>query len=110
VVGVGVELVDQRLFGVDELVYDLQERCDCGGARLVDLLKDLAVPEAFLVAIDDLVVPDANASVTILKEPVGVVTKSLAGLHGYPPEVEGVSKLIVGRLEVQSEGLGQVGP
>jgi hypothetical protein len=38
------------------------------------LLKDLAVPETFLVAIDDLVVPDADAGVTVLEEPVGVVS------------------------------------
>jgi hypothetical protein len=41
VLGVGVKLVDQRFFGVDELIYDLHERRDCGGSRLVDLLKDL---------------------------------------------------------------------
>jgi hypothetical protein len=40
----------------------------------VDLLKDLAVPETFLVAVDDLVVLNANAGVTVLKEPVGVVS------------------------------------
>jgi hypothetical protein len=34
----------------------------------------------------------------------------LVVLHGHPPEVEGISRVIVGRLEVQSEGLGQVGP
>jgi hypothetical protein len=62
-----------------------------GGVRLMDLLKDLAVSKALLVAIDDLVVPDANAGVAVLKEPVGVVTKPLASLHGYPPEVEGIS-------------------
>jgi hypothetical protein len=41
VLGVGVKLVDKRFFGVDELIYDLHERRDCGGSRLVDLLKDL---------------------------------------------------------------------
>jgi hypothetical protein len=45
----------------------------------VDLLKDLAVPEAFLVAVDDLVVSDANASVAVLEETVDVVAKPLAG-------------------------------
>jgi sulfur carrier protein ThiS len=39
----------------------------------VNLLKDLAVPETFLVAVDDLVIPNADASVTVLEEPVGVV-------------------------------------
>jgi hypothetical protein len=48
VLGVGVKLVDQRLFGVDELIYDIHERHDSGGARLVDLLKDLAIPQPFL--------------------------------------------------------------
>jgi hypothetical protein len=32
------------------------EQRNLGGARLVDLLKDLAVPEAFLVVVDDLVI------------------------------------------------------
>jgi hypothetical protein len=66
----------------------------------MDLLKDLAEPEAFLVAVDDLVVPNTNASVAVLEEPVGVVAQPLAGLHGHPPEVEGVSRVIVGHLEV----------
>jgi hypothetical protein len=66
----------------------------------VDLLKDLAIPKAFLVAVDELVVSDANAGVTVLEEPVGVVAKSLTSLHGHPPEVEGVSRVIVGCLEV----------
>jgi hypothetical protein len=39
----------------------------------VDLLKDFAVPETFLVAVDDLVIPDADASVAVLEEPVGAV-------------------------------------
>jgi hypothetical protein len=39
----------------------------------VDLLKDLAVPETFLVAVDDLVIFDADASVAVLEELVGVV-------------------------------------
>jgi hypothetical protein len=39
----------------------------------VDLLKDLAVSESFLVAVDDLVVPIADAGLTILEELVGVV-------------------------------------
>jgi hypothetical protein len=39
----------------------------------MDLLKDLAVPETFLVAFDDLVVPDVDAGVTVLEELVDVV-------------------------------------
>jgi hypothetical protein len=72
----------------------------------MDLLKDLAVPEVFLVAVNDLIVPDTNTGVAILEEPVGVVMQLLTGLHGHPPEDEGVSRVIVGRLEVRSEGLG----
>jgi hypothetical protein len=52
-----VKLVDQGLLRVDQLVDDLHERRDRRGAGLVDRLKDLAVPETFLVAVDDLVVP-----------------------------------------------------
>jgi hypothetical protein len=33
----------------------------------VDLIKELAVPETFIVAVDDLVLPDANASVAVLE-------------------------------------------
>jgi hypothetical protein len=66
----------------------------------VDLLKDLAVPDAFLVPVHNLIFPDANAIVAVLKELVGVVAKPLTGLHGHPPEVEGVSRAIVGRLKV----------
>jgi sulfur carrier protein ThiS len=69
-----VKLVDQGFLGVDEFVDDLHEWCDLRGTRLVDLLKDLAVPETFLVAIDNLVVPDADASVAVLEEPVGLVS------------------------------------
>jgi sulfur carrier protein ThiS len=83
---------------------------DLGGARLMDLIEHLAVPETFLVDVDDQVVPNANAGVAILEEPIGVVTQPLTGLHGDPPEVEGISRAIVGRLEVRSEGLRQVGP
>jgi hypothetical protein len=72
----------------------------------VDLLEDLVVLDAFLVAVRDLVTPDANAGVAVLEEPVGVVAKTLTGLHGHPPEVEGVSRAIIGHLEVQGEGLG----
>jgi hypothetical protein len=46
---------------------------DCRGAGLVDLLKDLAVFETFLVAVDDLVIPNADTGVAALEEPVGVV-------------------------------------
>jgi hypothetical protein len=67
-----VKLVDQGFLGVNKFVDDLHEWCDFCGATLVDLLKDLAVLETFLVAVDDLVVPNA-ASVAVLEEPVGVV-------------------------------------
>jgi hypothetical protein len=39
----------------------------------VDLLKDLAVPETFLVAVDNLVVSNADTGVAALEAPVGVV-------------------------------------
>jgi hypothetical protein len=38
------------------------------------LLKDLAVPETFVVDVDDLVVPNANTGVAVLEEPVGLVS------------------------------------
>jgi hypothetical protein len=72
----------------------------------VDLLGDLAIIDALLVAVHDLVIPNANTGVAVLEELVGVVAKPLASLHGHPPEVEGVSRAIVGHLEVRSEGLG----
>jgi hypothetical protein len=71
----------------------------------VDLLKDLAIPDTFLVAVDNLVVSDTGAGVAILEELVGVVAEPLIGLHGDPPEVEGVPRVIVGRLEVGRERL-----
>jgi hypothetical protein len=86
-----VKLVDQCFLGVDKLVEDLHEWRELGGARLMDLLKDLVVPETFLVPIDDLVIPVADAGIAVLEEPVGVVAQLLAGLHGHPPEVESVS-------------------
>jgi hypothetical protein len=46
----------------------------------------------------------------VLEEPIGVVLQPLAGFHGHPYELEGISRVIIGCLEVQSEGLGQVGP
>jgi hypothetical protein len=61
------------LTNVDELVDDLHKWRDLRGARLMDLLKNLAVPETFLVAVDNLVVLNADAGVTVLEEPVGVV-------------------------------------
>jgi hypothetical protein len=76
----------------------------------VDLLKDLAVPETFLVAIDDLVILNADIGVAVLEEPVGVVPQPLTGLHSHPPEVEGIVGVIVRCLEVRREGLRQVGP
>jgi hypothetical protein len=69
-----LKLVDQGLFCVDHLVDDLHEWCDHRGAGLVNLLKDLADLETFLVAIDDLVVSNANTGVAVLEEPVGVVS------------------------------------
>jgi hypothetical protein len=39
----------------------------------MNLLKDLTVPEAILVAVDDLVVPNVDTGVAVLEEPVGVV-------------------------------------
>jgi hypothetical protein len=66
-----VKLVDEGLLVVDELVDDLHKWRDHRGARLVYLLKDLAVPKAFLVAIDDPVVPNVDAGVAVLEEPVG---------------------------------------
>jgi hypothetical protein len=103
---VGIELVHHHLVGVDEFVDDLNEGGDGGSTRLVDLLKDLAILDAFLVALDDLVISDANACVAILEEFFGVVTEPLLGLHDDPPEVEGISREIVGHLEVGGEGLG----
>jgi hypothetical protein len=75
----------------------------------VDLLKDLAILDAFLVAVNDLIASDDNTCVVVLGEPVGVVTKPLLRLHDNPVEVEGVSRAIVGRLEVGGESLEQVG-
>jgi hypothetical protein len=66
-----VKLVDQRFLIVDELVDDLHEWRDLGGARLVDILKDLTVPETFLVTVNDLV----DTGVAVLEEPVGVVRR-----------------------------------
>jgi hypothetical protein len=66
----------------------------------MDLLKDLAIVGALFVTVDDLVVPDTNTSVAVLKEPVRLVAKPLVGLHGHPHEVEGVSRWIVGCLEL----------
>jgi sulfur carrier protein ThiS len=68
-----VKLVDQGFLCVDQLVDDLYEWSDIRGTRLVDLLKDLAVPETFLVAVDGMVIPNVDASVTVLEELVGVV-------------------------------------
>jgi sulfur carrier protein ThiS len=62
-----VKLVNQGFFHIDQLIDDLHERCDRRGAGLMDLLKDLVVPETFLVAINDLVVPNADAGVAVLE-------------------------------------------
>jgi hypothetical protein len=48
-----VKLVDQGFLGVDQLVDDLHEWRNLRGTGLVDLLKDLAVPETFLIAVVD---------------------------------------------------------
>jgi hypothetical protein len=45
-----VKLVDQSFLCVDQLVDDLHEWRDLRGAGLMNLLKDLTVPEAILVA------------------------------------------------------------
>jgi hypothetical protein len=76
----------------------------------VNLLKDLAISDDLFVALNDLVVSDANVGIMVLEEPVGVVMEPLLELHDDLPEVEGVSRAIVGHLEVGSEGLGQVSP
>jgi hypothetical protein len=104
------KLVDQGLLHVDQLVDDLHERRDRCGAGLVNLLEDLVVPETFLVAVDDLVVPDADTGVAVLEEPVGVVpqprtgwcspTAALQDSWSHPPEVEGVARAIIRCLEV----------
>jgi hypothetical protein len=78
---VRVKLVDQRFFSVDELVDDLHEWRDLGGARLMNLLEDLVIPETFLVAVDDLVIPDADTGVAVLEEPVGVVVLLTVYIH-----------------------------
>jgi hypothetical protein len=63
----------------------------------MDLLEDLAIPDAFLVAPNDLVVSDAYAGVAVLEELVRVFMEPFNGLHGDIPEVEGVPRAIVGR-------------
>jgi hypothetical protein len=68
-----VKLVDQGLLCFDHLVDDLHERRDRRDGRLVDLLKDLAVPKTFLLVVDDLFVRNADTGVTVLEELVGVV-------------------------------------
>jgi hypothetical protein len=65
-----VKLVNQGLLCVDQLVDDHHEWRDHRGAGLVKLLEDLAVPETFLVSINDLVVPDTDTDVAVLEEPV----------------------------------------
>jgi hypothetical protein len=62
-----VKLVDQSFLCVDQLVDDLHEQRDLRGAGLVNLLKDLAVPETFLIAVNDLVIPNADAGVAVSK-------------------------------------------
>jgi hypothetical protein len=58
----------------------------------VDLLKDLAILDNLLVAVDDLVIPDTNIDVAVIEEPVGIVVEPLIVLRGDPPpppDVEG---------------------
>jgi hypothetical protein len=68
-----VKLVDQGLLCVDQLVDDLREQRDRRDAGLMNLLKNLAVSETFILAVDDLVVSNADTGVAVLEEPVGVV-------------------------------------
>jgi hypothetical protein len=72
----------------------------------VDLLKDFAILDTFLVALDELVISDAYAGVAVLEELVGVAMEPLVGLHDDPPEVEGVPEATLGHLEVGRECLG----
>jgi hypothetical protein len=51
----------------------------------VDLLKDLAILDTLLVAVDDLVIPDTNIDVAVIEEPVGIVVEPLIVLRGDPP-------------------------
>jgi hypothetical protein len=39
----------------------------------MNLLENLAVSETFILAVDDLVVSNADTGVAVLEEPVGVV-------------------------------------
>jgi hypothetical protein len=68
-----VKLVDQGLLCVDQLVDDLRVQRDRRGAGLMNLLENLAVSETFILAVDDLVVSNADTGVAVLEEPVGVV-------------------------------------
>jgi hypothetical protein len=72
----------------------------------MDLFEDLVTPNALLVGLDDLVVSDAYTGVAVLEEPIRVFVESLIGLHDDPPEVEGISRVVAGHLEVGREGLG----
>jgi hypothetical protein len=60
----------------------------------MDLVKDLAVPETFLVAVDDLVVPDADAGVAVLEEPVGVVAQPLTAFMVTLPRLKAFRGLL----------------
>jgi hypothetical protein len=62
-----VKLVDQGLLSVNELADDIHKWRNLRGARLVDHLKDLTDPDAFLVAVVDLVVPIADVGVAVLE-------------------------------------------
>jgi hypothetical protein len=63
-------LVVDPLEAVGRWADDFHERRDLHGVRLVNLLKDLVVPETFLVAVDHLVIPNTNAGVAVLEEPL----------------------------------------
>jgi hypothetical protein len=51
----------------------------------------LAVSETFLVVVDDLVVPNADAGVTVLKEPVGVDRNRSVGFMVTIPRLKALS-------------------
>jgi sulfur carrier protein ThiS len=88
-----VKLVD---LCVNQLVDDLHEWRDLRGTRLMGLLEDLAVPETFIVAVDDLVVPNTDAGVTVLEELVGVSRNRSSGFMVILPRL----KALPGRLYV----------
>ena len=84
----GFKLVHKRVLRVDQLVDDLHEGGNRSSTGLVDLFEDLGVLDAFLEALDDLIIPDADAGVSVREEPVGVAVKLLVGPHGDTAEIE----------------------